>query len=197
MNINLQIIKVSQAHGTVLCKSLDSLKPQYNCQVQTLISKSLNFCKGIDLCIIFNKATSFQIAISMQQISYITCILCMLKFEINSYLSLQVMKIRTKIPSLHHPQMVLPSRSSHATFGFQSTRKKRNYQYFLKTNIKSAENESSSTYEHFLGKNVCTKFTLTISSNRKYFFTPGVSKLFFCQKKENNKGRITTRLPLK
>lgn len=70
MNINLQIIKIPQVHGTVLYKSLDFLKPQYN-------SKNLNFCKGIDLCITFNKAMRFQIAINMQQICTVTLHACL------------------------------------------------------------------------------------------------------------------------
>lgn len=153
-------------------------------------------CKGIDVCVTFNKAMRFQIAINMQQICTVTLHVYYVYFKIKSYLSLQVMKIRTKIPGLHHPQMVLPCRSGHATctFVFNPQAKNKLISSELTWNPPKT---NPSTYEHFLGKNVCTKFTLTISSKRKYFFTAGVSKLFFCYKKENNKGRITTRLPLK
>lgn len=52
-------------------------------------------------------------------------------------------------------------------------------------------------YEYFLGKNVCMKFILMIFLKWKYFFIFGVSKLFYCYKKENNKGRIIMWLFLK
>lgn len=139
--------------------------------VQTLISKNLNFCKGIDLCIYFNKAMRFQIAINMQQIW---------DWDYKSYLCLQVMKIRTKIPGLHHPQMVLPSRSGHATCTFVFNPHEKKNPLISSELTWNPPKTNPSTYEYFLIKNVCTKFTLTISSNRKYFFTPGVSKLFFC-----------------
>lgn len=65
-------------------------------------------------------------------------------FKIKSYLCLQVMKIRTKIPGLHGPQMVLPCCSCHATFVFNPQEKKQHDKNLFppKTNMKSTENES-------------------------------------------------------